>query len=100
MAKRTKESSETPVARKAPARRKAVGTKSTRKAQPAASGQAVEQAEALESGATSAHAGSSPTTDEIAKRAYEIFLRRGSRNGHDMEDWLEAERQLRGSGTR
>ncbi len=44
--------------------------------------------------------GSGLNRDEIARRAYELYLRRGSRNGHDVEDWLEAERQLRGRGTR
>jgi hypothetical protein len=31
---------------------------------------------------------------EIAKRAYEIFERRGRGHGADMEDWLNAEREL------
>lgn len=31
---------------------------------------------------------------DIESRAYELFLRRGGRHGHDMDDWLEAERQL------
>ena len=30
----------------------------------------------------------------IAKRAYELYARRGQEHGHDMEDWLEAERQI------
>ena len=29
---------------------------------------------------------------EIAKVAYELFERRGRKAGHDVEDWLEAER--------
>jgi hypothetical protein len=33
--------------------------------------------------------------DEIARRAYEIYLRRGGEHGGDLDDWLEAERQLR-----
>jgi DUF2934 family protein len=32
---------------------------------------------------------------KIAEKAYEIFLRRGQAPGHDVEDWLEAERLLR-----
>ena len=36
-----------------------------------------------------------PPRDEVARRAYEIFLRRGSTPGSDVEDWLEAERQVR-----
>ena len=30
--------------------------------------------------------------DEVAKVAYELFERRGRAPGHDLEDWLEAER--------
>lgn len=36
------------------------------------------------------------THDEIAKRAYELFEARGREHGHDLDDWLQAERQLRG----
>ena len=34
----------------------------------------------------------------IARRAYELFLQRGGEHGHDWEDWLAAERELRPSG--
>jgi len=30
----------------------------------------------------------------IAKRAYELYVQRGQEYGHDIEDWLEAERQI------
>ena len=33
--------------------------------------------------------------DAIARRAYEIFQKRGGNHGADLDDWLEAERQLR-----
>ena len=33
--------------------------------------------------------------DAIAKRAYEIYLNRGGQHGADLDDWLEAERELR-----
>jgi Protein of unknown function (DUF2934) len=36
------------------------------------------------------------THDEIARRAYEIFEERGRLHGHDLDDWLQAERELRG----
>ena len=36
---------------------------------------------------------------EIAQRAFEIFCDRGFQHGHDLEDWLQAERELRGSVT-
>jgi hypothetical protein len=32
--------------------------------------------------------------EEIARRAYELFLARGSEHGRDLEDWLRAEREL------
>jgi Protein of unknown function (DUF2934) len=34
------------------------------------------------------------TKDDVAQRAYELFVARGRAEGHDVEDWLEAERQL------
>jgi hypothetical protein len=37
------------------------------------------------------------TRDEISRRAYEIFEARGSQHGHDLDDWLQAERELRGT---
>jgi hypothetical protein len=33
---------------------------------------------------------------EIARRAYEIFEQRGRLHGHDLDDWLQAERDLLG----
>lgn len=30
----------------------------------------------------------------IASRAYELFEQHGCQEGHDCEDWLEAERQI------
>ena len=35
------------------------------------------------------------TKDDVARRAYELFLERGGQHGHDIEDWLRAERELR-----
>ena len=37
-----------------------------------------------------------PTREQIAQRAYEIFERRGRLPGHETEDWLQAEAELRG----
>ena len=34
------------------------------------------------------------TKDEVARRAYELFIARGQGEGQEVEDWLEAERQL------
>ena len=33
--------------------------------------------------------------EEISRVAYELFARRGFVHGHDLEDWLEAERIVR-----
>jgi hypothetical protein len=38
--------------------------------------------------------------DTIARRAYEIYQGRGSSHGADLDDWLEAERQLKEAQTR
>jgi len=35
-----------------------------------------------------------PPTDAIARRAYELFLERGSTHGDDLADWLRAEQEL------
>ena len=35
-----------------------------------------------------------PGQDEISRRAYELFLARGGEHGHDLEDWVQAEREL------
>jgi Protein of unknown function (DUF2934) len=35
-----------------------------------------------------------PAPDEIALRAYEIFLERGATPGNDLDDWLQAEEEL------
>ncbi len=37
---------------------------------------------------------SRPAHGEIAARAYERFCARGFQHGHDVEDWLAAERDL------
>ena len=36
----------------------------------------------------------SPMTDDIELRAYHLYLGRGATHGHDLDDWLEAERQV------
>ncbi len=35
-----------------------------------------------------------PTRDEIALRAYQIYLERGGAPGNAFEDWTRAEREL------
>ena len=38
-----------------------------------------------------------PHAETIAKRAYELYLQRGSVPGYELDDWLEAEAQLSGA---
>jgi hypothetical protein len=51
------------------------------------------------SGTASADQGN-PGYDEIAEAAYHRFLRRGGQDGGDVDDWVEAERDLRERGSR
>ena len=46
---------------------------------------------AVPPGATSS---ARPSQEEIARRAHEIHLARGGGEGHELEDWLQAEREL------
>lgn len=43
--------------------------------------------------------GGAPTVsdDEVARKAYEIYQSRGGEHGADFDDWIEAEKQLKGS---
>jgi hypothetical protein len=36
-----------------------------------------------------------PSPEEVQRRAYELFVQRGGGHGRDLDDWYEAERQLR-----
>jgi Protein of unknown function (DUF2934) len=36
-----------------------------------------------------------PTREQIERRAYEIYLARGGQHGHDLADWIMAERELK-----
>jgi hypothetical protein len=42
-------------------------------------------------------AAAAPTYDDIALRAYHIYLERGCIPGDPMQDWLRAEEELLGS---
>jgi len=37
------------------------------------------------------------TDNDIARRAYDLYLAHGCTPGHQLEDWLQAERELRQS---
>jgi hypothetical protein len=36
------------------------------------------------------------TDEDVARRAYGLYIERGGGDGHDVEDWTQAERELRG----
>ena len=36
---------------------------------------------------------------DIARRAFELYCERGCQHGYDIEDWFQAERELRDSVT-
>lgn len=35
-----------------------------------------------------------PTEGQVARRAYELYAERGYVDGYDVQDWLQAEREL------
>jgi hypothetical protein len=35
-----------------------------------------------------------PKVEEIELRAYQIYIERGGADGHDVDDWLRAKREL------
>jgi len=37
-----------------------------------------------------------PSEDEVRVRAYQRYLERGATPGNDLEDWVEAEKELKG----
>ncbi|PYR94169.1 MAG: hypothetical protein DMF84_06365 [Acidobacteria bacterium] len=38
--------------------------------------------------------GQKTASDGVARRAFEIYCDRGCEDGHDMDDWLQAEREV------
>jgi len=41
-----------------------------------------------------------PTHEQIALRAYQIYLERGGGPGNEFEDWTRAERELAANGVK
>ena len=35
-----------------------------------------------------------PSVDEVARKAFSFYVNRGSLPSHDVQDWLEAQREL------
>jgi hypothetical protein len=54
----------------------------------------IKRDENIEDETTSAEIGNSASQEEIRRRAYEIYLERGEQPGCDLDDWLQAEREL------
>jgi hypothetical protein len=38
--------------------------------------------------------GAIPRLKEITERAHELYLARGAEAGHELDDWLQAEREI------
>ncbi len=36
-----------------------------------------------------------PLEEQIQRRAYELYVERGSESGSDLDDWLQAEEEVR-----
>ena len=52
------------------------------------------QATSTQPGTEEVSVGNSARDEEIRRRAYEIYLERGEQPGRDLDDWLQAEREL------
>ena len=37
------------------------------------------------------------TGNDVKRRAHELYCERGCEDGHDMDQWLEAEREVHGA---
>jgi DUF2934 family protein len=55
-----------------------------------------EAAEAADMGDAPEQTGGAPSDDDIRTRAYHRFLERGGGHGQHFDDWIQAERELRG----
>lgn len=65
-------------------------SRSTKPATPATARRPTPTADSI-----SARPAQTPTYEEIAVRAYEIYIARGAQEGRDLEDWYQAENELR-----
>ena len=54
----------------------------------------IHHAESAQSDAAAIKQPSGPTHDAIARRAYEIYVEKGLKQGHCMQNWQQAERDL------
>ena len=49
--------------------------------------------------ATTRAASTTPSAQDVAQRAFELYCARGQQDGFDLEDWLQAERELLAQNT-
>jgi hypothetical protein len=52
------------------------------------------QATAIQAETGHVSVGNSARDEEVRRRAYLIYLERGEQSGRELDDWLQAERQL------
>jgi hypothetical protein len=64
------------------------------KAKVVAAGMEDREQEVAESARTQPQLASAPSLEEIQQRAYGLHLERGCAHGYDVDDWLQAEREL------
>jgi hypothetical protein len=80
--------------------RGAAGAAMTEALEPAAQPIVAEDSWSIQAAARGGRPGvndaSAATDDAIAARAYELYLARGGTHGADVDDWLQAEYELRG----
>jgi len=63
---------------------------------PKRNGSTEPQTTSVQSETAEVSVGNSARDEEIRRRAYEIYLERGQQPGRDLDDWLQAERELEG----
>jgi hypothetical protein len=54
------------------------------------------QAASTQADTPEASVGNLANDEDIRRRAYEIYRERGEQPDHDLDDWLQAERELQG----
>ena len=61
---------------------------------PKGNGSTKSQATSVHVASEGASTGNSARSEEIKRRAYEIYLEHGEQPGRELDDWLQAEREL------
>ena len=67
--------------------------RTTSAASPAKTPQTGQMAQSAQT-STPATSTTKPACEHVAKRAYEKWLKRGCVHGHDLQDWVEAEKEV------